>query len=87
MIVVYTVGALGLPYTIVPEFWPFAGIVLVYGAELAAIQVVVVWVPSGITYSMVAGLALLPEASVVEYAEAAPPLVIVVYTVWADGEP
>jgi hypothetical protein len=52
--------------------------VLVYCAELAGIQVVRVVVPSGITYSIVAGLALLPVASVVEYAEAAPPLVIVV---------
>jgi hypothetical protein len=61
--------------------------VLVYGAELAGIQVVRVVVPSGITYSIVAGLALLPDASVVEYAKAAPPLVMVVYTGWADGEP
>jgi len=85
VIVVYTVGALGVPYTIVPDVWPCAGIVDVYGFAPADNHVVLICVPSGITYSMVPGDPFVPLARVVVKDEA--PLVCVVYTVAALGLP
>ena len=70
---------------IVPLCWPIAGTVDVYGAAPGASHVVVICVPSGTTYSTVPGEPFWPWASVVVYAET--PLVKVVVTVAADGDP
>jgi hypothetical protein len=85
VIVVVTVAADGDPYKISPLVVPLALIVLVYGTAPPVSQVVEICVPSGDTTSIVAGWPFVPEASVVVYSD--PPLVIVVCTAEALGDP
>lgn len=70
----------------VPEAVFDAEIVLVDLVAVESMKTVVVTVPSGTTTSTVPALDSEPEASVVVYI-ALPPLVIVVVTVAALGEP